>query len=219
MATAGAAPGPAPPHRLASLPTDIHCSIRACLGNKEAYSLASTATAFVQPYGGRFDALRARNSGQTKNPAAFVRLLRRQEALEDLDVAGDPFVPCVVSALVETGCGRHLKRLDLPAGDLSILRLFESAPGPLPVLEDLVVFSKWPEPAGLQPLLIALAEGASPRLRELWLALNWEETRGVSEFVDRLASALEARQARGCAGLARLIVKYQHHHGPRVLKW
>lgn len=207
MATAGATADPALPHPLLSLPAEIHNVIGAYLNNKEIRRMTLTAKALVRLYCGRLHTIVPRERHGAALPAAFGRLLRRLDALKQLCV--DPGVlPFTASALMETDCGRQLEalRVQLYKGTplACILPLFGASPGRLPALELLIINIADPEPVDLDPLLTALATGASPRLRELVLTADVRESGHVSQTVTHFASTLETRRAHGCAGLARL---------------
>lgn len=111
------------------------------------------------------------------------------------------------------GAGRRLRRLFLTgypydtvvdeAAATALCSLFQSPPGALPALEQLRIEWPWSEWNEFGEFLATLGEGASPRLRTLRVLLMVWEVKPTRLF-DALASALEARRARGCVGLREL---------------
>lgn len=84
-ASTGAAQGT---NTILSLPCEVHDHISAYLRRREKLRLARTAKGLTKPYGGRFSKLVGRDFKDRKQPDAFGRLLRRQDALVGLWAEG-----------------------------------------------------------------------------------------------------------------------------------
>lgn len=134
--------------------------------------------------------------------------------MEKLHVDDTGLLPLVVEAF-QAGAARHLKMLVAgeacpdgiwspvvlqPAQMAALTLLFQGSPGALPALKELIVYEQWTSHAGLRAFLDALAQGALPMLCKLELVIPRSKMQELA--IQALASALEARRARGCAGLA-----------------
>jgi hypothetical protein len=154
-----------------------------------------------------------RDDAGERDRSALLRLLQRQERLEELIVSIPSCVFPVISGLIGSG-GQRLKYLWLDCGGAGALTALSAEDGRgvaaltsdpltfLPTLEKLVIHWRWGSRLQLEILFGAVAQGAAPNLRTLGLRYP-EELRESLEGL--LAEALEARRrVAGCRGLAEL---------------
>lgn len=207
------------------LPDVIHEGIVAYLGRHgQSMPVAQTCKALLRPYGGRVDRfVIGYRSGDKPNLGALRGLVTRQEALYELCLHEPSLHPTVADAII-AGAGRELSLLGIGSIDepptlamgeaAALAGVFQTPTDALPALERLAIKCKWPryvqyypwgglDISGLVGILDGLADGRSPVLEGLWLALDVIfQARG--RVLDCLATALAARRALGCPGLHHL---------------
>lgn len=180
--------------------------------------VAETCKELVGPYGGRIDGLRLTRLWDVEDGRisvdALVGLVRRQEALTRLRVEDQSLLPFVSEALV-AGAAQHLEKLRVEEDELeratalSLVRMLQA--NSLPALRNLVLWGSWRNARlDLERLIDLLAQGVSPRLEKLELALDAREE-WHREQLAPIAAALKARQVLGCPGLAFFDLGYHFH--------
>jgi hypothetical protein len=215
-AGAGGDAGGAPAASFVALPDSLHLLIMGYLTFQvvewrrlplDRLAVSATAKDLLRLYGGGFERLRlAEQPGEELD--ALRGFLCRQEQLLGLTVRNMSLSPAVAAA-IDSGGGRHLKMLKLRQWPFSIteedaasLTSFFIAPHnyllALEELEELEVGWPWTNRPSLEAFLSVLGQGPAPRLRELTASLD------AAVSMELVASALEARAAKGCAGLAVL---------------
>lgn len=206
-----------PTHRailfFASLPDSAHRTIAVHISTPEQLRVAATASSMLPAYGCRLARLRFGVDAPPEGLQHMVNVLRRQEALEKLVIAGKELLPALLPLIVD-GVGQRLKKLqlgewldvwsDFIAEDVEVpLNLFQGLPTVLSALEELRLFQRWPEALDQEALWVEFAQGSLPRLRALTIYPGVDaDTQDAA--LESLAMALEARETRGCAGLAEL---------------
>jgi hypothetical protein len=211
-AGAGAGGGGAPEASLVALPDSLHLLIMGYIGSKDReqdlpldrLAVSATAKDLLRLYGGRSERLRLEEQ-RGRDLDALRGFLCRQERLLELEVGALSLLPGTVSAIAAGG-GRHLKKLKLGGGigaesAMMLASLFIPQHNYLAALEELQIDWEWSDGPSFEVFLLVLGQGAAPRLRELTVGLG---TRDAAVAMELLASALEARPAKGCAGLAVL---------------
>jgi hypothetical protein len=197
---------------------------------KDMKHLSSLAKVLMEHYGSNLGSMALRlHNGSTHH--SLYRLLHRQKRLFALKICSMPdnFLPSLTASIVH-GHFQHLQELDLHGLPTSVTLAGALVPsnmlsllgdviqwGFLPSLEELTV-SDHCEDGGLLPLLRALREGGSPRLRRLLICLaahKVSDYKGVRKILPMpclqgqadnilraLTEALEHRQRLGtCRGL------------------
>ncbi len=223
-AAATAAAPAAPAASLVSLPESLHLVIADFLGSKkEQLAVAVAAKSLLPPFGCHFESMRFYKPRPGLELGALERFIGRQEALLELAVPRPPLLPAAVSAIA-AGIGRHLRRLQLgnehdkpdvastKKAVTTLAGLFVAQLNCFPALEEMTVswqHTNHPSVEGpdavLADLLAGLTYGGAPRLQKLRLAVaGYPPKSSFEDAMKLLAAALEARAAKGCAGLAEL---------------